>query len=714
MDGGLVGAVQRFLDQDQDLAFGITTAVGDFTVISFEAEEEVNGLYEVRIELASPDAQIDLHDLMDTQACLSAHSKYSEPRYWNGIVVGAERGDSGSHRTLYSLTLRPSLYRLAHISDCKIYQQLPVQEIVKQVFAEFGVHSVSWRLEGKHEPRDFCCQFNESALRFVTRLLGEEGAFWHFNHTPDSHELIITDAPLATPILPHAESITYNTRTGGQSKGFWISSFVQREKLCSTAYELNDYSFRNPEANYKQPWRLQENNGLAGEYPLYEYPGRYKDPNKVGKHFVKHRMESTRVDATTGKGKTNNIHLMPGYHFSITDHDDGRANGSHFLLSVKHKGQQPTALQEDAPDQGATTYEAEFITMPGRLPYRQPIVPKPVVDGPQIAIVTGPEGEEIYTDQFGRVKIWLPWDRHGEKNEHSSCWVRVSQNWAGGSWGHMAIPRIGHEVIVDFLDGDVDQPIISGRAHHSVNVTPYKLPEHKTRMTIKSQTHKGKGFNELRFEDEAGREEIFVHAQKDRNEKIRNNHTERIDNNWVQSIGSDKSIVVEDDHDEIVGGNMTLFIGSSSVAASLQSKLSRFTQGIGGLATKLRVGKLPSLGRGNLIISTESNRVDATGLTSSETIGVAKNIFAGGRIQMEAGSQIDLHSGRITELDSNGTTSVSAAERLTINCGEARITMEPDGTIHLHGNVVNMTANDKMYLSAGNTMIIKGKKVEIN
>ena len=270
------------------------------------------------------------------------------------------------------------------------------------------------------------------------------------------------------------------------------------------------------------------------------------------------------------------------------------------------------------------------------------------------------------------------------------------------------------EVVVEFLEGDPDKPLVTGCVYNGKNKVPYELPKHKTRSTFKTDTHKGHGFNELRFEDEKGEEEIFVHAQKDRNEKIRNNHTERIDNNWVQSIGRDKSIVVEDDHDEIVGGNMTLFVGGSGVAAMLQSKLSRFTQGIGGLATKLRVGKLPGLGRGNLVISTESNRVDATGLTSTDMVGIAKSILSGGRIQLEAGNEIDLHSGRMTEVDSHGTTSISAAERITVNCGESRLTMEPNGTIHLHGNIVNMTANDTMHLSAGNSMVIKSKRVDIN
>ena len=207
--------------------------------------------------------------------------------------------------------------------------------------------------------------------------------------------------------------------------------------------------------------------------------------------------------------------------------------------------------------------------MPGHLPYRPPLAQKPLVDGPQIAHVTGPEGEEIYCDEFGRIKVWFPWDRHGEKNENSSCWIRVSQNWAGGAWGHMAIPRIGHEVIVDYLEGDPDQPIVTGRTYHATNRPPYGLPENKTRMTIKSQTHKGEGYNEFRFEDEAGREEVFMHAQKDHNTIIENNETHQIGNDrsktvahdQSESIGNNKTINVKNDHTENIGNDMTYSVG---------------------------------------------------------------------------------------------------------------------------------------------------------
>lgn len=564
MDGALSGLLSglaaRFLDQDQDLAYAFTGAAGAFTVVGFSAHEAINAPFEIHIELASEDSNIDLHALMDAPGVLGIYSKYDAPRFLHGVVTEAERGDSGIRRTFYRLTLRPALARLDHGTDSRHWQAKSVPDIVTGVLAEFGIPDVEWRLDAAHGPREFLCQYRETHRAFIERILAEEGIFYFFEHTESAHKLIFTDAPLATPVLPLAPEIGYNPRPGGQSRGSWISSFSQRERVRSSSYQMNDYTFHNPPANMKQKHVSQEDNGLAADYALYEFPGRYKDPSGVGDPFTKHRIESVRVDATTAQGQTNNIQLSPGFHFALTGHDDARANGLHRLLAVSHSGQQPTALQEDA-GTGATTYSSSFTCMPGRLPYRPPLTRKPVVDGPQIAIVTGPEGEEIYCDEHGRIKVWFPWDRYSAQDEHSSCWIRVSQNWAGGTWGHIAIPRIGHEVIVDYLEGDIDQPIITGRTYHATNKSPYPLPDHKTKMVIRSDTHKGTGFNEFSFEDEAGKENIALHAQKDQTLKVLNNRMKRVDNDQVESVGSNKSIEVGNNHQERIGGSMNLTVG---------------------------------------------------------------------------------------------------------------------------------------------------------
>lgn len=349
MDGtAVMEFAQSFLDQDQDIAFGFTANEGRFVVVGFSANEAVNAPFEIKIELASEDADIDLHALMDTQACLGVYDKYDAPRFLNGIITEVSRGDSGIRRTFYTVTLRPALQRLAHTSDSRIWQNKTVSDIIKQVLEEHNIINVDWLLAGTHEPREYCTQYRETALEFVERLLGEEGIFYFFEHSTDAHTLIITDAPLATPVLAAAPLITYNAQSGGQLKGSAISAFSQHERLRSSNYEMSDYTFKNPTARMNESRIKQEDNGLSADYKLYDYPGRYKNPSTVGGNFTQHRMESVRVDATTGQGVTNNIHLCAGFHFSISDHDDAKVNASHFLLSVRHSGSQSAALQEDS------------------------------------------------------------------------------------------------------------------------------------------------------------------------------------------------------------------------------------------------------------------------------------------------------------------------------------------------------------------------------
>lgn len=713
MDGGsLMSLAERFLGQDQDLAFSFSATAGDFVVVGFSASEAVNAPFEVTIELASQDADISLQSLLDTEACLGIFDKYSEPRYLHGVITEIEKGQSGIRRTFYAVTLRPSLHRLAHTSDSRIWQGKTIVEAAKEVLAEHNIVNCDWRLEATYQPREYVTQYRETALAFITRVLSEEGIFYMFKHSEAGHQLIFTDAPLATPVLEHAPSITCNTNTGGQSRGSWVSQFTQRERLRSSSYEMADYTFHNPAASMKTLRRGQELNGLAGDYPLYDSPGRYKDPQNVGDPFVKHRIEAVRVDATTGHGDTNNIHLSAGYHVSLTDHEDANVNASHFILGVSHSGQQTAALEEDAGG-GPTTYQASFTTMPARLPYRPPLARKPVVDGPQIAMVTGPEGEEIYTDSEGRVKCHFFWDRRSNKDEHSSCWIRVSQNWAGGSWGHIAIPRIGHEVIVDYLEGDPDQPIVTGRTYHATNRPPYKLPEHKTRMSIKSQTHKGEGFNELRFEDENGREEVFVHAQKDRNEKTRNNHTERIDNNWVQSVGHNKSVQVEGDHDEIIGGNMTISVGPSKVGRIITSALTKLTQGVGSVAYSLGLKGWANAGEGNMNLFVEKQLIEMIGATRQTHVGMAYMLNSGHSIDFVAGRSICTQSGRDATESVGRNKYISVGDHFSIVCGQSSIELKSDGTIQISGLEVNISS-EKSEISGSERVQITAPKIGLN
>ncbi|MDD7973804.1 type VI secretion system Vgr family protein [Roseinatronobacter alkalisoli] len=340
------------------------------------------------------------------------------------------------------------------------------------------------------------------------------------------------------------------------------------------------------------------------------------------------------------------------------------------------------------------------------------------VRGQQTAVVAGAEGEEIDCDEYGRILVRFHWDL--DKANSMRC--RVSQSWAGNGWGGMVIPRVGMEVVVEFLDGDPDQPLVTGCVYNGRNKVPYDLPANKTRSTFKTDTHQGTGFNELRFEDEKGREEIFVHAQRDRNEKVRNNHTERIDNNWVQSIGRNKVIDVDGNHDEVISGQKSIHVGGSRVGVSVSRALKELTGGISEIAAKLPIPGLRDATSGvfNVLVEKVMN-VSVLGM-SNETVGVSKNILAGRTINMSAGSTITVDASQILALSGNVDASISSSGSISLTCGDSAITLGSNGDIYLQGRnlyvdmseLIEINAGDRMEVSADNKFDVKAKRIDLN
>uniref|UniRef100_UPI002B47AB63 type VI secretion system tip protein TssI/VgrG n=1 Tax=Aeromonas caviae TaxID=648 RepID=UPI002B47AB63 len=368
----------------------------------------------------------------------------------------------------------------------------------------------------------------------------------------------------------------------------------------------------------------------------FDYPGRYK-ADQSGKAFAQHRLDALRNDAVAGSGKSNSAALLPGQSFSLTEHPNGSLNTDWQIVHIRHTGEQPQALEEEG-GSGPTVYHNEFGVVKASNTWRarigSPEAPyKPMVDGPQIAIVVGPEGEEIYCDEHGRVKLQFPWDRYGSSNDQSSCWVRVSQGWAGGQYGMMAIPRIGHEVIVSFLEGDPDQPIVTGRTYHATNRPPYELPANKTRTVLRTETHQGEGFNELRFEDQAGQEEIYIHGQKDLNALIENDaawhikHDEHrdIDNERVTRIKANDHLTVEGEKRDQIKADYSL-----TVDASLHQKLGQSLLVEAGQEVHIKVGDKLVLEAGSEITLKGGGsfvKVDPSGI---KLVGPAIKLNAGG------------------------------------------------------------------------------------
>lgn len=632
--------LQPFGSLDSDLMFTFKSfgaPQAELAVVDFSVEEAASELTQIHVSLASKAGDLDLTKFVDKPGVLSLHDRYApQPRFFHGVVAMAERGESGAHYTRYALTLLPGLHRLRYGSDCRIFQQKTVPQIVETILKENGVEEFVFRLAEPHEPREYCVQYRETHLDFVERLLAEEGIAYWFDHERDLHRLVMSDATIAAPDAAGGESLDYNGMPGGMSKGMFVRAFTWREQVTPSQVTQRDHFFRHPAHSFESAWAAGEVNGLQRKLEMYHYPGRYK-ADGIGAAFTKYRLEAYRDEASHGVGSGHCQLLTPGRRFALAEHPDAALNRKFFIVAASHQGVQPSALEADS-GEGGTFASTSFRCIRHDTPWRPSARTKPLVEGPQMAIVAGPPGEEIYCDEFGRVKVQFPWDRYGQSDDKSSCWIRVSQNWAGGTWGHIAIPRIRQHVIVDFLEGDPDQPIITGRAYNARETVPYGLPAAKTRMTIKSKTHKGQGFNELRFEDENGVEEFWMHAQKDMNVKVLNDRNKRVDNNQTESVGVDKTIDVGNNHTETIGANQIVNVMqnmSRTIGLISTEQVGMVKNTMVGITQNVTVGDkfVLTVGKSQLILDKDGNVT---------LLGTKFNFNASGPVQIN-GKVIDLN-----------------------------------------------------------------------
>lgn len=526
-------------------------------VVDFTYREALSQPFELVLNLASRDGCLDAAEMLDRNATLTIWQSGEALRQVHGIISEFARGDRGHRRTFYSLVLRPALWRLSLRHNSRIFQKLDPVAIITTLCNERGISDVTFTLNRDLIEREYCVQYRETDLAFIERLAAEEGLFYFHTFEAGAHRLVFTDD---AKFLPNLGERTYHNRAGGTAPTRHVRKLRHTARVASSSATLKDYTFKNP--GYAQLHEHLgpnvEQHGQRMDYEHYDYPGRYKR-DASGKPFTRIRLEHLRREAVTAEAQSDLPELAPGVRFTLSDHDVESLNRDWQLIEVIHHGEQPQALEEDSftvcDSADMTRYHNTLVLGPGDVAWRATPNPKPRVDGPQVAMVVGPPGEEIHCDEHGRVKVQFPWDRYAEPNEKASCWVRVSQGWAGGGYGSIAIPRIGHEVIISCLEGDPDQPLITGRTYHAANTAPYPLPEHKTRTAIKTQTHQGEGFNELCFEDKAGEEFIYMHAQKNMELHVLNSRQKRVEFDDTATIGNNSHLAVAKDRVETIDGN---------------------------------------------------------------------------------------------------------------------------------------------------------------
>lgn len=685
------------------------------------------------LDFLSENHSISFKDIIGKNVTISVLLANGEKRFINGIVSrfsqgrgGDEEGGGDPRFSYYTAEVVPWLWLLTRTADSRIFQGLSVPDIIEKIFTEKNLLDYKIDLQGSYAKWDYCVQYRETDFNFVSRIMEEEGIFYFFQHEDKKHTLVLADVPEKHKPCPNQETARYQISAGGWLEEDTISSLELMQEIQAGKYTLSDFNFETPNTNLQIEVPSKQTLG-PGEREIYDYPGGY-NKRDGGEQFAKIRMQEEEAAITTVTGLSNCRAFMGGYKFDLQDfYRDDMNNKSFVLTSVHHEASQGYSSGESV---SSFSYSNNFSCIPFDVPYRpRRITPKPVIQGVQTAIVVGPAGEEIYPDKYGRVKVQFHWDREGKKNENSSCWVRVSQVWAGAGWGAMFIPRIGHEVIVDFLEGDPDRPIITGRVYHGTNNPPYGLPGEKTKSTIKSNSSPGGGgSNELRFEDKKGSEEIYLHGQKDwtigiENDKnqtvghdetlsVGNNRTKKVGVDQKETIGANKSIEVGANHTEVIGANMSITVGSNKTET-----VSINTAETIGVAKELTIGAAYQVSVGAAMNETigaaKAEEIGATkmvnvGGNSSEDVGANKSVTAGGNISEGAGKDVSIQSGKKMSLSAGDDFSITGQKKgiieikdqLTIKCGKASITMGEKGDITIEGKNINIKGSGNIVMKA--------------
>ncbi|EFI9544107.1 ISAs1 family transposase [Escherichia coli] len=511
-----------------------------FAVVSFHLNQSLSSLFSLDLSLVSQQfLSLEFAQVLDKMAYLTIWQGDEVQRRVKGVVTWFELGENDKNQMLYSMKVHPPLWRAGLRQNFRIFQNEDIKSILGTMLQENGVTEWSPLFSEPHPSREFCVQYGETDYDFLCRMAAEEGIFFYEEHAYKSTDqsLVLCDT---VRHLPESFEIPWNPNTRTEVSTLCISQFRYSAQIRPSSVVTKDYTFKRPGWAGRFEQEGQHQDYQRTQYEVYDYPGRFKGAH--GQNFARWQMDGWRNNAETARGMSRSPEIWPGRRIVLTGHPQANLNREWQVVASELHGEQPQAVPGR---QGAgTALENHFAVIPADRTWRPQPLLKPLVDGPQSAVVTGPAGEEIFCDEHGRVRVKFNWDRYNPSNQDSSCWIRVAQAWAGTGFGNLAIPRVGQEVIVDFLNGDPDQPIIMGRTYHHENRTPGSLPGTKTQMTIRSKTYKGSGFNELKFDDATGKEQVYIHAQKNMNTEVLNNRTTDVINNHAETIGNNQMIAV--------------------------------------------------------------------------------------------------------------------------------------------------------------------------
>jgi len=661
--------------------FSISGCRSSFHVQRFTAEEMVSECFTVRLWLVS-ETEVAPGEVIQSQGRL----RIGEGRYFHGIVNRFGMTGRKGRFFHYQASLVPSVWALSLNSDFRIFQEKTVVEVLDEVLSKRMPNlRREFRLMHKYEKRRYCTQFGESDGDFLSRLMEEEGIFYFFRHEEDDHILVVADNASAYTAIPGDDGIRYCPGDGMVAEGEVCTRVAFSRGVRAGFVTQTNYNFKRPSLDIA----VKQKGENHQEHEVYDYPGNYVHPDR-GRRLAKVRLEQIKTLEECAEGSSNCQRFMPGHTFALTGHDFSSVNRTYLLVTVAHHGSQGHVVGEEAGIGGDCSYSNDFLAIPAEVtlrPERKYL--KPSVGGFHTAVVVGPPGEEIYADEYGRVKVQFHWDRQGQKSEKSSCWLRISQPWSGEAWGMICLPRVGDEVLVGFMNGDPDWPIVLGSLNNALSPALYSLPAHKSRSGIRTRSYPNGGrdnFHELRFEDRKGSEEIYLQSERDWNILVKNDKGQTVGRDEAHQVGKNRLKTVGGDQVEHVGGCHTENIGA------------------------------------NRSISVGANHAEAVALNSAETVGLAKELSVGGVYQVSVvGAMNETVLGVKAEevgltkqvlVNSHMVERVAGNRAITVGEGFSA-TVKESATVK--AKTIFLEADDEIILKAGGaTISLKNGEIVVN
>lgn len=727
-------------------------------------------LGDMQLGLLSPRPDLKPEDLLGKT--VTAHVELPEgKRHFHGYVTSFSiGGHHGSHYG-YQAIVRPWLWLLTRTSDCRIFQEMSVPDIVKSVFEDHGVAQFEFKLFRSYRKWNYCVQYRESDYNFVARLLEHEGIYWYFQHADGSHKLILVDSQSAHDTAPGCEELPYHEgHHPSLTDAEFVSSWTFSRELKTGKTVLTSYDFERPSTSLKVEKSKSRSYDLS-DYESFDFQGDYVQ-SADGTQWVEDRLDEIQARFERLHGASNAHGLEVGRLFKLTRHPREDQNAEYLVTALTVHAH---ISQESGSASGS--FRCDFSAMPSAQQFRpQRRTPKPFVQGPQSAVVTGPGGDEIYTDKYGRVKVQFHWDRYGKKNEKSSCWVRVSHPWAGKNFGAIHIPRIGQEVIVDFLEGDPDQPIITGRVYNAEQMPPWDLPANATQSGILTRSSKGGAYanaNAIRFEDKKGSEQLWIHAEKNQDIEVENDEThwvghdrqktvdhdemvhvkhdrtevvdndesitvhhdrtERVDRDETIGIGRDRYMTIDRDkfetvqrnkaiqvavaHNESIGSSMNITIGSSLT----ETVGVNYAETVGG-AMELTVGAALAITVGAVMAETVGGaKVESIGAAKSESIGGNRSLNVGGNATDTLAKSRVVTIADDDKISVGGQAKLSVTKEYIVNAKKIQLVGEDEIQIKVGSAELTMKKNgditlkgNKINIKGSGDVVVKGSKIAEN